>query len=400
LRGRVKGWETGASESTTILNENPPSAHAARLSVSAYFALFGLIFGTWVTHIPMAKTRLGADASDFGLALLCMALGAVVAMPAMGWFINRQGSARVCLVTGMLSLIFLLLPFMAPNLLLFSIGLLLLGAALGSLDVGMNAHGLLVEKQLARPVMSAFHGMYGVAALASAGLAAILITRIDEAYRAVLTMMVGFGIIFVFHRIMLPAHADRGHSEASFALPTRRTVWLGLLCLLAMMIESSTVDWAGIFLRDEANASPQLTPLAFAAFAGCLAVSRLLADGFREKWGSVPLVFCCAIFTSLSLFAAVTVPGPVLALVFFGLTGFFVGPIAPLFFAGGGRAEPRNPGGGISAVTTFGYLGSVCGPAIVGFIADASSLAWSLTVMAATALIIAAFARLAAIADG
>lgn len=372
----------------------------ARVAVSVYFAVFGLIFGTWITHIPLAKTRLQAGVSEFGLALLCMALGGVLAMPTISWFINRFGSAMTCFASCALALVFLMLPILAEDLLTFSIGLFLLGAALGSLDVGMNAHGLIVETQLKRPVMSAFHGMYGVAALASAGLAALLITRISEPTRAVLSIVIGFVVILAAQNSMLPASTDQRKAASTFALPTSRTVWLGLLCLLAMMIESAAVDWAGIFLRDERGAPTQFTSLVFAAFAGCLAVSRLLADQFRSKWGSVVLVLGCAIFTAVALFAAVSVASPVLALVLFGLTGFFIGPIAPLFFAGGGRAEPRNPGGGISAVTTFGYLGSVCGPPIVGFIADASSLGWSLAIMAALSLVIAAFARLAAVADG
>lgn len=162
-----------------------------RAAVSECFTIFGLIFGTWITHIPLAKERLQASASKFGLALLAMALGAVVTMPAVGLAVKRFSSALVCLVAAMLALAFLVLPFQSGSLTAFAFNLALLGAALGSLDVGTNAHGLLVENKMKRPLMSAFHGIYGVAALFSAAMAAVLIGRVPELYRAGLTLALG-----------------------------------------------------------------------------------------------------------------------------------------------------------------------------------------------------------------
>ena len=74
----------------------------SRAAVTGYFAIFGLIFGTWITHIPLAQERLQASASEFGLALLAMALSAFVTMPAVDIAINRFGSGLVCLVAAML----------------------------------------------------------------------------------------------------------------------------------------------------------------------------------------------------------------------------------------------------------------------------------------------------------
>lgn len=70
----------------------------------------------------------------------------LVTMPAVGLARNRVGSALVCPVAAMLALVFLVLPFQSGSLIAFTFNLALLGAALGSLDVGMNAHGLLVEQ--------------------------------------------------------------------------------------------------------------------------------------------------------------------------------------------------------------------------------------------------------------
>ena len=42
----------------------------ARWAVGALFLLYGILIGSWVPHIPLAKERLDAGPAVFGLALL------------------------------------------------------------------------------------------------------------------------------------------------------------------------------------------------------------------------------------------------------------------------------------------------------------------------------------------
>jgi MFS family permease len=388
------------TDSVAIDTVEIDAARRARLGVSGYFAVFGLCSGTWASHIPFAKSELQAGATAFGLALLCMGLGAIVSMPTVSWFINRYGSASVCRATAIGMLLSLLLPFAAPSVVFLGFGLLIFGGFSGALDVAANAHGLIVEKRLGKPVISAFHGLWGAAALIGAASATVLIAHVSELVRAIAICMFCFAALAPIHALMLPAKEDQGKSSAAFALPTRSTVWLGLLALLAMMNEGAVADWAGIYLRDERGTSPQVTTLAFVAFAGCLALSRMIADRARAKWGAAMVTGVCAASAALSLTLAIVTPIVPIALVFFGLVGFFIGPLAPIFYAGGGRVDRENPGRGIGAVVTLGYLGNVIGPPIVGFIADATNLAWSLGLMAVCAAAIALCCRLAAAADG
>lgn len=71
-----------------------------------------------------------------------------------------------------------------------------------------------------------------------------------------------------------------------------------------------------------------------------------------------------------------------------------MGPIAPLLFVAGGLAEPSHPSRGIAAVTTFGYIGGVAGPPLVGTVAEVFSLWTALLLMVAISMVIAATAPL------
>jgi MFS family permease len=58
------------------------------------FAVKSTLFGAWLARVPEVKARLGLDDGALGLALLGMPAGALVAMPAVRWWVRRTG-ARV-----------------------------------------------------------------------------------------------------------------------------------------------------------------------------------------------------------------------------------------------------------------------------------------------------------------
>ena len=130
-----------------------PQARRAWTSVFAIFFVHGFILGSWVVHIPLAKERLGVGVGMFGWALLAGAVGAVVAMPLTGALVHRHGSRRIIGASGTLFCVALALPATAASLPVFVAGLAMFGAAIGSMDVAMNAHGLQVEKEWGRAVM-------------------------------------------------------------------------------------------------------------------------------------------------------------------------------------------------------------------------------------------------------
>ena len=123
----------------------------AKHAVATLFTLHGMIVGTWVPNVPLAKERLDVGTGIFGLALLCAAIGAMIAMPLAGALINRVGSARVSILAGIGFCLCLALPVNAPTLVTFALGLFCMGACMGSMDVAMNAHGIRWNSAWASP---------------------------------------------------------------------------------------------------------------------------------------------------------------------------------------------------------------------------------------------------------
>ena len=372
---------------------------SARWAVSVFFFVFGVFIATWVPHIPLAKERLNVSPGWFGAALLCMGGGGVLGMIPVGWFINRWGSARVLIWTASLASVGLPLLALAPTYWTFVVALSAFGAFAGMTDVAMNAHGMEVEKRMGRPILSGLHGLFGVAGLVSGGVAALLIERLSEPERMGLSTLACVGAAVVAGRFLLPAEVDRGSTNEPLALPNRATVGLGLLALLALLIEGAVLDWAGIHLRSTFAMEASLTSLLVSAFYGCMAVSRLSGDALRTRLGSARVLRHSAWATALCLALALLSPWASLALALFALCGLTVGMMAPVLFAAGGHADSEHAGRGMAAVVSLGYVGLIAGPAFVGFVAQATTLTVGLAAVAGLSLVIWLFAGAARIAD-
>jgi MFS family permease len=375
---------------------NPP---AARLAVFATFLLHGILLGSWAPHIAFAKERLEAGPGLFGFALLSLPFGAVIAMPIAGALINLYGSAKLTLIGGILFCVFVLGPPHAPDLWQFIFAGILLGAAIGSMDVAMNAHGLAVERAIKKPIMSVLHGGFSLGAIIGAFASAPLISAFGPSWQIVLVSLMCLVMQLVAFRSYLPSSIDKGLSGSHFAWPTSGTIALGALCFLALMIEGSILDWGAIYMREQFAIDAAFAAIAFGSYQGGMAIARFTGDYLRVKIGAVKLVFLSALLTAAGTAIAIIAPDPVMAIVAFAFAGLGIGNVAPVLFAGGGRLEPDAPGRGIAAVTTMGYSGFLAGPPLIGFAAELTTLQIGLGLTVVAAGIIALFARKVSSAD-
>src|SRR4051794_41841857 len=114
-------------------------AGRARVSVSILFLVHGLVFSTWVSRIPAVQADLHLRPSELGLALLGIAVGSMISMPAAGVLMARIGTGAVAAVSSLVFCGALALPAFAPNAPILGIALGALGLAGGAMDVTMNA---------------------------------------------------------------------------------------------------------------------------------------------------------------------------------------------------------------------------------------------------------------------
>jgi MFS family permease len=368
----------------------------ARWAVAAVFLANGIVIGSWAALIPRVEAQLGIGHATLGLALLCMALGALVAMPIGGAAIARLGSAAVTRASTAVWCLTFPLAVAAPSPVLLAAALFVFGAANGVLDVAMNAHGVLVENRIRRPVMSSFHGMFSLGGLLGAALAAVVMAKMSAVGFAVLVAVVAAALAAPAFLAFLPSGADRGAGGSAFALPSRAALGLGALCFLAMTSEGAVLDWSALHLEGSLEVGAGLAATGFAAYSATMAAGRFLGDWLRGHFGAVALVRSSALLATVGLLAALVVPVPLVAIAGFAVSGLGLSNLVPIFFGAAGRIPGESAGASIAAVATVGYCGFLTGPPVIGLAAEATNLRLALGLIVLACLAIAIFSRAAA----
>jgi MFS family permease len=362
----------------------------ARRAVSLCFFLNGAVVASWVPHIPGLKTRLGVGDGGLGLLLLSMAVGAVVALPAAGWLISRFGNRVVTSTSAAALSIAVLLPVLAPGVASSAIALALLGAFNATLDVGMNAQGVMVEDGYERPIMSSFHALFSLGGLAGAGCAATAMAAgMSPLAHVVIVALLSLAAVRVAMGRLLPSAPVRT-AGSIFTLPPAALLGLGLLTFCALLAEGAMGDWSAVYLRDSLGTTRAIAATGFASFSLAMALGRLVGDRLAQHMGAAQLLRLSGALAGGGLAMSLLVGHPAIALLGFGLVGLGVANLIPILFSAAGRTQSIPAGTALAAVATTGYFSFLAGPPLIGLAAEAAGLPTALAIVCVACALIAA----------
>ena len=349
------------------------------------FVLHGLLFASWVAHVPSVKGHLHLSDPSLGVALLGVPAGAVALTALSGWLLPRCGSRRLCLAglagycaTGP----FVGLAGSLPELFLALFGW---GAFQGLLDVAMNAQAVAVEARHERRVMAGLHGGYSVGALlgavaGTAGVAAGLPLAWQMLVLGVVAAVVGLPAT----RTMLPDQPAEVRRAAGRQRFSGALVALGVVAFAAMLCEGAAADWSAVYLRDGLGTAAATGGLAYLTFAVAMVLVRLGGNRLAERTGERRLVPALAAVAAAGFGAALGVDAPAVAFVGFACLGMGLGLVVPTAYAAAGRL----PGSAVPTVVAVGTAGFVAGPPVIGGLAGAGSLRAALVVLPALCAVI------------
>jgi MFS family permease len=366
---------------------------AARLATCAVFLGNGFGIGTWAAQLPRFKVGLGLSDGALSLALLAFALGAILAMPAIGWLTTRWGSRRVTLIAATTFTVALFLPGGAPNLAALVTAALLAGACNGAMDVAMNTNATVVERLWKAPIMSSFHAFFSLGGLAGAALSALLIDLGLDLPTTLLVACGVMGVLFLTAAFGLMEDDRPMSMDHGFALPRRGIMALALLTLLCLMVEGAMIDWSAIYLQSVAGASLEVAVIGFAAFSLTMTICRFTGDLTVRRFGRVRTLQLGASLAASGIALAIAFPTPAVAMAGFALVGIGLANTVPVLFSAAGQAPGISPGMGVAMVATLGYAGLLLGPPLIGFGGDLIGLRPTLVVLVIAALTIATLSR-------
>jgi MFS family permease len=360
-----------------------------------FFLLCGIAAASWAPMVPFAKARLALDPAQLGAVLLCLGVGATIAMPLAAWVSHRHGSRVVLPISGALVCAVVPLLAIAPSPVLLGAVLALFGAALGMVDVTMNAHAVDVERLHGQPLMSGFHALYSVGGLAGpAAMSALLGGGLSLIVAAAVIAALLLAIVATQTRHLLAPVGDRTATRSKFSWPSTTVVLLGLLGLVLFLAEGAMLDWSAVLLSSERGVALARAGLGYSAFSLAMVIGRLLGDRVTAALGPARIVRYGGLVAAAGFVLAGALPWATSSVAGFVLVGLGASNIVPVLFSAAGRLPATTPGVAIATVTTFGYSGLFLGPPAIGAVADALSLPLALGGVAALLVAVSASSRI------
>ncbi|HIW62778.1 MAG TPA: MFS transporter [Candidatus Stackebrandtia excrementipullorum] len=373
----------------------------ARLAVTSAFIVNGLVFASWLPHIPVLKAELGLSDGELGLILLAPPSGAILAMTLTGAAAARFGSAVVAKVTGVAYMTGLaVIGLGTGSAATLAASLLVAGALVGAFDVAMNAQGATVERAAGKPIMGSFHAAWSLAAAAGAAVGGVA-----AQYGVPLTLQLGaLGLLTLivaapfFRNFLTDAQPDTDKSTRSAGLRLEKgLILLALVAFAALLAEGAVADWSAVYLAEEQASSAVVAAWGYGLFSVAMFIGRMAGDRLVHRFGRSRSIFWAAWTGGVGMGAGLTVaqaigPGPLaqgVAIVGMFVLGLGIAVIVPVMFSLAGD------GPGIAMVSNGGYTGWLLGPAVIGGMGQwlgLSAAMWAIPLLAVAAAVLSRFA--------
>ncbi|HZE39392.1 MAG TPA: MFS transporter [Stackebrandtia sp.] len=376
-----------------------PRLIRARVGVFGYFATSGFVMGCWAAGLPAMDDRLRLGPGRLGTALLVIAFGALVSMLFVGRLSDRFTSRVVTRIAGPVSGMALLGPVLAPSYVTLVIFAAVYGVTVGFLEVAMNVNSVEVESRYGRPIVSAFHGLWSAGGAAGGALTSGLAhLRVGSQIILIAAIVVAVASFVYFGRMLMPppeTHTAASTAEGSTGLSLRWGIVLilGILAFSGHISEGAAIDWASVHAHRVLLVPLDNAPIAYTVFGTAMTLVRLAGDPIRGRLGPARTLLTAGACATVGY--AVVLASPLAGSIAFGvacagwmLTGIGLATVVPVVMSAVGSFGGAV-GKALSTVTAFSSTGMLVGPAVIGHLAQATSLPVALVVPATLAAVVA-----------
>lgn len=359
----------------------------SKIAIGSLFFLHGLCFSSWAARIPAVQQELGLSEEALGTVLFAVPAGLLLSMPLATLWVSRLGSARVATGAIFLYAIFLCSLAWAPSAPLLALLLGGFGIASNLVNVAVNTQAIAIERIYGRSVMASLHGVWSLAGFSGALLGLLMVSNgIPPAQHFLAVALFSLLVLLGNFRFFLldPPRP----SGPPWALPDRQLLSLGLIAFCSMLCEGAMFDWSGIYFQNVVQAERGWVLAGYVAFMSTMAGARFFADLLVEKIGLRSILRFSGLLTAVGLLLSVAMPQLVPAILGFLLVGAGVSAVVPLVFSAAGKSSTRSPSLAVASVSTVGFFGFLLGPPLIGWIAGATNLRISFSLVAGVGALI------------
>jgi hypothetical protein len=260
-------------------------------------------------------------------------------------------------------------------------------------SIAVNTQAIALQKQFARKINGAFHGLWSTGGIVGVGISTILVAMQVGmiAHFAIVTLLTLPVIFYAFPFLMRNDRMATGN-KLNLGKPDPYIVFLGLMVFFAAICEGGMFDWSGVYFREVVGEN--LFTLGYLIFMIFMASSRFLTDRLLETIGMPRMYILSACLIVSGITIAVVFPKFWSCMIGFCLVGFGTAAIIPMTFLLAGSSQKYSPGMAISIIASYSTVGMLIGPPLIGYIAHAFELRIAFILFAVAGFLLAPVSQL------
>jgi len=348
------------------------------------FAAFGALWGSWAVLLPELSRQLAPSPGELGIALSMGVVGSIPAMLVGGRLVDRFGPRRLGGASGITYALSIAAVGAVGSYALLVILLLVAFALSGIYDVAINAAAIDLERRSGRRVLPLLHAAFSGGGAMGAAVTAVVLglgASYHWLYLPSAALLAAAAILWARargapHQLVTPPAGQRTLYRSPLLLV------LGAATALAFFAEGTMESWSAIYLRGTLGLSLVAGSSGPALFHGAMCIGRLVSSSMVRRVGRRTTMAGAGAAIVIGMTAALVTSLAPLALAGFALVGLSLASIAPVTLSLAGEAGAGRAGQASAVITTLGYSGFLFGPALIGGVAQATSLRLALETVA------------------
>lgn len=347
-----------------------------RISLSAYFFLLGFGFATWASRIPSIKSNFDFNEAELGNLLLVMPISSLIGLPFSGWLVSKYNS-RIPLIISFVCIAFSLYGIgVAQSLTELIIGVAVFAFCTRIANIAVNTMSLALQKKQEKKIIGSFHGLWSLGGLFGALFSTIMVSNTvlmkdHFLYVSIISLLLG---LLSFPFLMKNDKTEAGN-KLILGKPDKYILYLGLMVFFGALCEGGMFDWSGVYFKEVVG--EEVFTLGYLIFMTFMALSRFYSDKLTEAIGMKNTYLLGAAIVTLGMSLVIIFPSYWPVLIGFSLVGIGVAAVFPMTFSLAGNSKKYSPGMAISIISTYGIIGMLIGPPLVGYLAHLIGLKYA-----------------------
>jgi MFS family permease len=344
-----------------------------RIALSTFFFISGFTFASWASRIPTIKGALGLNEAELGTVLLAMPISSLIGLPISGWLVSKFETRLPLMLGFVIGAICLFFIGLASSTMALVITLCFYSLSMRMFNIAVNTQAINLQKQFDRKINGSFHGLWSTGGIMGVGFTTLLISLgVPIVPHLLIVSATAILITAIAYQFLLRNDQAGSQNKMAWHKPDAYILYLGLLVFFAAICEGGMFDWSGIYFQQVLK--EDVFTAGYLIFMLFMALSRFASDWIIGKLGMPVTYVLSALFIFFGIGLAILFPSFWPAMVGFSFVGFGTAAIIPMTYTLAGASPKYSPGIAISLIATFGIVGMLLGPPMIGYLAHAFNL--------------------------